>query len=379
MPSLLKTSCNSCIAAKRRCSRAVPKCERCSQRSLDCQYAFPPSCQANSDWNMQDSVGLPLAVGNCTTDLCLPAQSGSVGIADADHLLMLPPDFTLSEVVGLTHFDNPHLDPTFEISTPLQKRVLELWPRLEDTQSWRFCAQMLLSFTKQFVQTGKNPFIGQTASMPYSLATAFSICATYLARTDATNGIFQLLMVTEVSKLAIEIPHSSFERQLATLQALLLYFTLMLFGGDALLRTFAENQEDVLERATVVLQWQCLGLGESLADSVDDVSHETARRAVVVSYLLRGIYRVLQYKSCHIIPDLLSLPVSLHLPLTLGPCASGLQLHGQVDTGYIVTYNEFVQEWELGRLRRTDDFARLLLVACKGLSRVNPTSTGMTQ
>jgi hypothetical protein len=319
---------------------------------------------------MEDPVRLPLVVGNCVTNLCLPIQSGLVGIVDS--LPMQPPDFNLREVAGLPNFDYPDLNLTFEMRTPLHRRVLELWPCLDDTQSWKFCAQMLLSFTNQFVHTGKNPFIGQTGSMSYNLITAFSVCATYLARTDATNGIFQRLIVAEVRKLAIAIPHSSFERQLATLQALLIYFTLMLFGGDAHLRGFAENQEGVLKRATVVLQCQCLGPGGTPADRVAEFPREAARRAVVISYLLRGIYRVLQYKSCHIISDLLKLPVSLHLPL--GPRASGLQLHGQVGTGNVVAYHEFVQEWEQGRLGRIDEFAQLLLVACKGLTRINAIS-----
>ncbi|PKK48020.1 hypothetical protein CI102_5526, partial [Trichoderma harzianum] len=361
--SLLKTSCNSCIAAKRRCSRATPKCERCSQRSLDCHYAFPPSHRASSDWNMGRPVRLPLTTASNVTDPGIPPQSQPLGIADS--VAMQSFDYALLELAGLPGIDDPKFSLLFEFPALAQMRVLDLWPRLDDTRSWSFCAQMLLSFANQFVHTGENPFIGKSGSMSYIVTTAFSVCAAYLARTDATNGMFQRILVAEVCKVATAIPHSSFEQQLAALQALLLYYILMFFGGDAQLRALAEKQEGVLERATIALQSQCLDPLGTPTDRVAECHREAARRAVVISYLLRGINRVLQYKSCHVICDLVNLPVSLRLPL--GVHRSGLQSESQIDTREIVTYYEFVQEWETGRLGEIDEFAKLLLVACKGV------------
>ncbi|KAL6689926.1 hypothetical protein J3F84DRAFT_390902 [Trichoderma pleuroticola] len=370
MPSLLKTSCNSCIAAKRRCSRATPKCERCSQRSLDCHYEFPPSHRASSDWSMGQPVRLPLTTGSYVTDPGALPQSPPLGIADC--VVMQSFDYALLELAGLPGIDDPKFNQLFELPALAQMRVLDLWPRLDDTRSWNFCAQMLLSFANQFVQTGGNPFIDKSGSMSYILTTAFSVCAAYLARTDATNGIFQRILVTEVCKLATAIPHSSFEQQLAALQALLLYYTLMFFGGDTQLRALAEKQEGVLERATIALQSQCLDPGGTPTDRVAECHREAARRAVVISYLLRGINRVLHYKSCHVICDLLNLPVSLRLPPGLR--RTGLQSESQIDTRNIVTFYEFVQEWEKERLGQIDEFAKLLLVACKGLTEIVPAS-----
>ncbi|KAL7906625.1 hypothetical protein GGI35DRAFT_458523 [Trichoderma velutinum] len=370
MPSLLKTSCNSCIAAKRRCSRATPKCERCSQRSLDCHYAFPPSHRVNSGWNMGQPVRLPLTTASYVTDPGVSTQSRQLSITDS--VLMQSFDYALLELAGLPGIDDPKFNLLFEYPALAQMRVLDLWPRLDDTRSWNFCAQMLLSFANEFVQTGENPFIDKSGSMSYILTTAFSVCAAYLARTDATNGIFQRILVAEVCKLATAIPHSSFEQQLAALQALLLYYILMLFGGDAHLRALAEKQEGVLERATVTLQSQCLNPNETSAGRAAECPREAARRAIVISYLLRGVYRVLQYKSCHVICDLLNLPVSLRL--SPEPHRSGLQPQSQIDTRDIVTYYEFVQEWEKGRLGQIDEYAKLLLVACKGLNGIVPTS-----
>ncbi|KAK0759337.1 hypothetical protein N5P37_007525 [Trichoderma harzianum] len=315
-------------------------------------------------------VRLPLTTASNVTDPGIPPQSQPLGIADS--VAMQSFDYALLELAGLPGIDDPKFSLLFEFPALAQMRVLDLWPRLDDTRSWSFCAQMLLSFANQFVHTGENPFIGKSGSMSYIVTTAFSVCAAYLARTDATNGMFQRILVAEVCKVASAIPHSSFEQQLAALQALLLYYILMFFGGDAQLRALAEKQEGVLERATIALQSQCLDPLGTPTDRVAECHREAARRAVVISYLLRGINRVLQYKSCHVICDLVNLPVSLRLPL--GVHRSGLQSESQIDTREIVTYYEFVQEWETGRLGEIDEFAKLLLVACKGVTEIVPPS-----
>ncbi|KAK4073258.1 uncharacterized protein Triagg1_5538 [Trichoderma aggressivum f. europaeum] len=319
---------------------------------------------------MGQPVRLPLTTASYVNDTGVPQQSQTLSIADS--VVMQSFEYALLELAGLPGIDDPKFNQLFEYPALAQMRVLDLWPRLDDTRSWNFCAQMLLSFANQFVQTGENPFIDKSGVMSYILTTAFSVSAAYSARTDATNGIFQRILVTEVCKLATAIPHSSFEQQLAALQALLLYYTLMFFGGDTQLRALAEKQEGLLQRATIALQSQCLDPSGTPADRVAECHREAARRAVVISYLLRGINRVLHYKSCHVICDLLNLPVSLRLPPRLRQ--SGLQSEGQIDTRDIVTYYEFVQEWEKGRLGQIDEFAKLLLVACKGLTEIVPAS-----
>ncbi|KAM0263362.1 hypothetical protein ACHAQJ_001218 [Trichoderma viride] len=251
---------------------------------------------------------------------------------------------------------------------PLQMRALSFWPRLDDTRSWDFCAQTLLSFANQFVRSGTYPFIyTSSSSLPSTLTTAFGVCAAYSTRTDATLGIIQQLMINEAHKLAVAIPHGSVGQQLAALQALLLYHILMLFGGDARLQALAEHQESVLERATLALQ----GLDSSVVPEMAEAGllRESARRAVLTSYLVRGIYRVLRYKSCHIIGDLVNLPVSLHPPPRLDT-SEPQPSQCQTNTGQVLPYHEYVQEWEQGRLGHIDDFAQLLLVACKGLTGI---------
>lgn len=203
----------------------------------------------------------------------------------------------------------------------------------------------------------------QAAALGQPLQTVFAICAAYGTRTDATLGIVQRLLAnTESVSLARHLPWASFADRLAGLQALILYHIMMLFGVDTHLQLLAEQQD------TLLAHWT--GEPETACSTTEPwVLCESARRAVVISYLLRGVYYVQKYKTCCAIGALVGLPVSVSDPNS-GWLADQPGPLPDRDPGRLTSYHGFVKDWEDGRLSNVDDYGQLLIVACKGLRPV---------
>ncbi|KAJ5605723.1 hypothetical protein N7510_008504 [Penicillium lagena] len=373
MSSLRKSACHSCVAAKRRCDKSLPACLRCRQKSLNCQYSYPPNTPSTQPEEYEQLPELQSGTDN--------------GLASfqCDDALIINPDASsdwdqgvISELLSLdsASWDGFIQSIPIEDPTPLQKRVLEFWPRVDDLQTWNFCTRAFMSYIDMFVQHGSNSFI-RHAQEP-RLRTAFAVCAAFKARTDENQRVVQQLIDTEVERLATDARRCSFVEKLATLQALILYYTLMLFSGDIHLQFMAEKQEPLLGQWTVELK-------DADSPAVYDTAetwelYESARRTVVISYLLRGVYHVLKYKTWHLIGDLVGLPVSSRSQFGWHR-REPQSLPAGPNSVHVVSYHEFVKEWEVGHMSNVDDFGQLLLVACKGVGPVkqrnltNPSSS----
>ncbi|KAI2698757.1 transcriptional regulator family: Fungal Specific TF [Penicillium roqueforti] len=369
MSSLRKSACHSCVAAKRRCDKSFPTCLRCRQKSLNCQYSYPPNTPSTQPEEpeqlpeLQSGPDNALASSQCDDGLIITPEASSDWDQQFNHELLFLDNAGRDEFIQSIPSEDP---------TPLQKRVLEFWPRVDDIQTWNFCTRTFLSYIDMFVRHGSNSFI-QQVQQP-RLRTAFAVCAAYKARTDTNQRVVQQLIDTEVKMLATDARRCSFVEKLATLQALLLYYTLMLFSGDIHLQFLAEKQEPLLGQWTAELKDPDSPAVYDTAESWE--LYESARRTVVLSYLLRGVYHVLKYKTCHLINDLVSLPVSLR-PQVGWHMRESQSLQAGPNSAHVVSYHEFVTEWEVGHMSNLDDFGQLLLVACKGMGPVrqrNPTN-----
>lgn len=359
--SLRKSACHSCVAAKRRCDKSFPACLRCRQKSLDCQYSYPPNTPSTQP---EDPEQLPqlqsgpdnrLASSQCVGGLIITPEASSDWDQQFNPELLLD-NFGWDGFIQSIPFEDP---------TPLQKRVLEFWPRVDDLQTWNFCTRTFVSCIDMFVRHGSNSFIHQVQQP--KLRTAFAVCAAYRARTDENQRLVQQLIDTEVEVLVTGAQRCSLVEKLATLQALVLYYILMLFSGDIHLQFLAEKQETLLGQWTAELK-------DATSPAIYDTAeswelYESARRTVILSYLLRGVYHVLKYKTCHLIDDLVSLPVSLR-PQVGWHKRESPSIQAGPNSAYVVSYHEFVKEWEVGHMSNVDDFGQLLLVACKGLGHV---------
>jgi hypothetical protein len=189
-----------------------------------------------------------------------------------------------------------------------------------------------------------------------SIRTAFGVCAAYNARTGANQAVFYQLLDSGVDRLVGNYsPRATLAEQLASVQVMILYHTMMLFGGDIRHRFLAEQQEFLLAQWTASLEREA----EASSYSTDEswALYESARRTVVISYLIRCVYLILKYKTGHFIRDLVHLPVSTH-PQSFP------------NSGTVISYHEFVKYWEDGWMSDFDDFGHMILVACKGVAAV---------
>ena len=159
------------------------------------------------------------------------------------------------------------------------------------------------------------------------------------------------------------------EETLVGVQALVIYQIIRLFDGDIRQRANAERHFPLLETWTCRLRSLANNLMSD--NSVAQWSLyqrwifiESARRTVMMSTMVQGMYNVVKNGVCSLVPFLATLPISINGALwnmseeewwqsTLG---LGSEL---------LPYSEFVDEWSSGAAMQIDAFETILLVACK--------------
>ncbi|KAH8797748.1 putative C6 finger domain protein [Xylogone sp. PMI_703] len=371
--SLRKTACYSCVAAKRRCDKALPACQRCRHRSLSCLYPYPPETPPTSEilearpQSKVQTTTTPLYNHGDHLDDSMIFQDLGPEI-DFDSIFVS--EFLLQEDPGPEWDHKPNRHDASKQLMPLQRRVLQFWARIDDIQTWSFCVQSLLLNIDAFVQSGSNTFVhpSQDAILQPSLRTAFGVCAAYKTQTDANRTLFSQLLESEVQALIAGSLTGTFAEKLAILQALILYHTVMLFSGDRHHQNLAEQQEILLAQWTAELEKTQSRAPCSADDS--PALYESARRAIMISYFLRCVYHVLKYQTCSFIVNLMTLPVSKHCHLGWST-EQAQTFPTNPGSGVVVSYHEFVQDWEDKSMSNVDDFALLLLVACKGVGAIS--------
>lgn len=162
---------------------------------------------------------------------------------------------------------------------------------------------------------------------------------------------------------------------LVAVQTLLVYQIIRLFDGDIRLRGAAERDFVHLENWTGNLQQTYLSSTLALPDAAlydRWVYLESARRTIMMSVFLQGMYAQLRDGACPLVPQLAELPMSI----TAGRLwrfsedkwwdrAMRTEIEGS--HGGLVTYREFVNEWNEGSVVDVDVdvFETVLLVACR--------------
>lgn len=259
----------------------------------------------------------------------------------------------------------------------LERRVLEFWPRVNDTQTWRFCIRTFLGYVDHFLNTGTLPLIESSTDSKREISPilreAYGVCAAYRTCQHATQPFYLQLLRTGVNNAGVsDILQAELQDQLDHLQALVLYFVLFLTGsvGDQSLFIQLDYK---LAQSTANLERRELELRHTSSPGhlKNKNVYENTRRLILVSYLVRAVHAVVHFHRCDFIKYLAGLPVSTQSYTDL---YSGSQIdEGQLSTqsaSRIVSYDELVSVWEQGGLFYVDDFRFLLLVACKGLDTV---------
>ncbi|EAW19875.1 uncharacterized protein NFIA_094950 [Aspergillus fischeri NRRL 181] len=270
----------------------------------------------------------------------------------------------------------------------LERRVLEFWPRVHDRETWGFCVRTFLSYVDHFLDTGAMPLIGSLVDRKPDLSPllreAYGVCAAYRTCKNAKKPFYHQLLNAAVNNMSlISQTHIGVQGQLDRIQALILYYILFLPGGindKPLLRQL----DRMLAQGTADLERMELASRQATRDKTQLDSHfsdshlnswvlcESARRLVIISYLVRAVHSVVQFQRCDYIKYLVGLPVSTKSYAEL--CWEEFiyereQSSAQSISG-VISYDEFVSDWEQGGLVQVDEFRHLLLVACKGLGSV---------
>jgi hypothetical protein len=197
-----------------------------------------------------------------------------------------------------------------------------------------------------------------------------------------------------------------FRDDLARLQAMVLYQIMSLFGRSLRLRQYAEELEPLLASWTreLLLKTRMLDLHQQMPEAsppapsmststdldslaIDLVSRdepdanqligplfkdeelESAYRTILISYLMRGVYAASAYQSCHLVTEMGTLPACVpeHSFDNFPVLSGGPRLPM---SNRRVTYSQFADTWASQDIQPQgwhDEYALLLLVACKGV------------
>lgn len=297
--SLRKTSCAACVSAKCRCDRGLPLCRRCRQKSLPCEYPYPPTGQSDST-NREEPIPSDTVfsgLGNIdrldVTEFLdfNPTEIDGPSVADAwesvssqiaanlEHLPVPESDEALHSLLWPFSGDNAtNLDAhratvhsrrhrkqrrrAFQqarqtsIAPPLQG----IWPRACEVETWNFCAKELLSFVTLFATTATSPFILQPTDngLHATLQRALGVCAASCTLRELQfDQLFEaemqhLISTSVVGDLSV-VPEdaysqalSAFRHNLARLQAMVLYQIIGLFSTSHVQRHRAEQNEALM-------------------------------------------------------------------------------------------------------------------------------------
>jgi hypothetical protein len=328
-----RISCLACVRSKRRCDVGLPRCKRCVEKGLTCDYVGnarrPP---AGTSVSNQERIDAP--------------QTGREGLADGSHDIFndgLAPPTEMGQ--DATSF----VDPTWLASTPSTQVNhpfnLSTFPAedqwLSDSNDMaidgyvnaslsifepgddyvttgaiyedrvRFASRQFRTYPEIFYTRGQNPFIHKhsyTEHLPPVISDALSACALY-SRKNSENELFVFGDISRKAKDLAEMqrPFLSPVDLLASTQALLLYQIMRLFDGDIRQRADAESHETILMSWTEqllarVLRSPLIGDPEALTqDSIsisswnDWVFEESCRRTILTSFLLQGTYSFLKF------------------------------------------------------------------------------------
>lgn len=438
--SLRKTSCSCCVAAKRRCDRGFPQCQRCSKQSIACHYPYPPISVLNpqNDFGRsRDALlrsprtfeGQPDHVSSvertqqdvrqggedARDDSRSSAPESSFHGHDADWLAefteaLLPDHHVLPEQYRESPAATPrpvsrrrrskkeHMrlenakrtngqnTPSPSPSGALSGAMLGPWSRFEEVDTWKYCANEMLSYILLYAKTGSTPMMVATQQifprLDPVLGKVLGVCAAHETLSESHGHLVDQLMDRELqdlvntSTLASDYDMTGQRRDLcsimwekvARLQALIMYQIIQRFSnktGDA---QKAMTQEALFVSWTreLELQVQLLQQLQSSSGMYDMASAyytdhtellEATYRTIIMSYEVRAVYWVLNHKICPVWQDLFAIVVPKSL--------SGREK---------LLYPEYVVEWEKGLIpvvsKDDERLQNLIVAACKGVDAV---------
>lgn len=126
-----------------------------------------------------------------------------------------------------------------------------------------------------------------------------------------------------------------------------MYQIIRMFDGDPQQRSFAEHDLELLERWSLNLQQPVKGSWVLL---------ESIRRTLMLSIILRCLCKIIKDGVSNLVPVMSVLPVSENTAKWEGRDS---------EVGPLVSYTDYVLDWNEGKVTTVDAYEMLLLKLCR--------------
>lgn len=233
-----------------------------------------------------------------------------------------------------------------------------------------FCILQFKDIILQLVRQNRAPFIHHDSyqhAPPVAYQDVLGISAMYCQKTPQNETITFSMLDSRISSLIGSSKSSPWSAKdyLVGVQAMLIYQIIRLFDGDIRQRAKAEGQFRILE--TWISQLHSISnYSESGTESPYQrwTFIESARRSVTMSIMVRAIYSILKDGYCTSVPQMTTLPVSVNGALWIASeevwWQTTLGLGGE-----LITYQDFLAQWNGGQALHTGTYESILIGACK--------------
>lgn len=227
-------ACAACTKSKRACDRQTPRCGRCADRGLGCQY--PSRSRRGNNTALAPRLSAPVS------DLFSTQTQGPIDILEYNL-----ESRTLAEAII------PYAGP--ELSWFL---VPDSWDIKHDFSSshappyslFKDLAEGLTGWLRDWVKNGHNIFIHRHlygSSLPSCLEDAYTTLACYLTKTEETENMVLQIVENRATRLFQQatllegVETLDTKARLARTQALMVYTIIQLFDGCPRQRAIAEG------------------------------------------------------------------------------------------------------------------------------------------
>ncbi|KFY58936.1 hypothetical protein V496_05912 [Pseudogymnoascus sp. VKM F-4515 (FW-2607)] len=233
-----------------------------------------------------------------------------------------------------------------------------------------FCILQFKDIILQLVHQNRAPFIHHDSyqlAPPVAYQDLLGISAMYCQKTPQNQTITFSMLDSRISSLIGSSKSSAWSANdyLVGVQAMIIYQIIRLFDGDIRQRAKAEGQFRILE--TWISQLHSISnYDESGTKSPYQrwIFIESVRRSLTMSIMVHAIYSILKDGYCTSVPQMTTLPVSVNGALWVASEDSWWQTTLGLG-GELITYQDFLAQWNEGQALYTGTYESILIGACK--------------
>lgn len=324
----LRRSCKACIKGKRRCDQASPRCSRCQEKDIECEYINAP---LTANLNQRPYSGSHINA-NCST----------TGVI-----------------------------PTPKIFAPLRLEIAKEY----DPNIIRFLVAGLRDLPVKFAENSKTLFIHPHLyrnGLPPPVREVHDICRLNMQTGQTSRISFTLLsMLRQQSmQLSRRLSHAAtFEELLGCSQALVLIQCILILNEDASPIEYSEAVSAMLAGVAGRLWHQApIQLPRALSPRHAWLLAESVRRTIIVCFMLRSAYSLNTRNYSVRTPFVDSLPFDLRTNLWDDDSEHSWQNSLSDSHNSMVSLHEWSDGLAAGRVHDVSGFSALILAACKGQS-----------